>query len=215
MRNRTLKLAAWLAALALPAFAADPARRPSKEYTIEQFMATTAIRGAAFSSDGKRLLFSSNASGIYNVQSLATTGGEPAALTHSTTDTTLAVSYFPNDDRFLYTRDQGGNELNHLYVQTPAGQERDLTPGDKLKAMFARWTRDGRAFYVRSNERDAALLRHLPLRREVLRPDADLQGRGRATTSATSPRTGRGSHFRRSTPRPTATSISGTRERSR
>ncbi len=74
---------------------------------------------------------------------------------HSTTDTTTSVSCFPNDDRFLFTRDKGGNELNHLFVQVPSGEERDLTPGDKLKAAFAKWTRDGAAFYVRSNERDA------------------------------------------------------------
>jgi dipeptidyl aminopeptidase/acylaminoacyl peptidase len=145
-----------LALAASPALrAADPPKRPSKEYTIEQFLATTAIQGASFSADGRKLLFSSDASGIRNVQSIPVAGGEPSALTRSTTDTTTSVSYFPEDDRFLFTRDQGGNELNHVYVQTPAGEERDLTPGEKLKAAFVKWTRDGAAFYVRSNERDA------------------------------------------------------------
>ncbi len=59
-----------------------------------------------------------------------------------------------HDDRILLTRDQGGNELNHLYVRTPDGEERDLTPGEKLKAQFAGWAPDGTAFYVTSNERD-------------------------------------------------------------
>ncbi len=36
-----------------------------------------------------------------------------------------------------------------------ARQERDLTPGAKLKASFAGWTPDGSAFFVASNERDA------------------------------------------------------------
>jgi len=31
---------------------------------------------------------------------------------------------------------------------------RDLTPGDKTKAMFAGWTADGQAFFVLTNERD-------------------------------------------------------------
>ncbi len=150
-----LSAALALAILSAPPLrAADPPRRPSKEYTIEQFLSTTAIQGASFSADGKKLLFSSDASGIRNVQSIPVSGGEPTALTRSTADTTTAISYFPNDDRFLFTRDQGGNELNHVYVQTPAGEERDLTPGEKLKAAFAKWTRDGGAFYVRSNERD-------------------------------------------------------------
>jgi hypothetical protein len=141
--------------MAASAAAAFAQKRPSKEYTIEQFLATTAIQGASFSADGRKLLFSSDASGIRNVQSIPVAGGEPSALTRSTTDTTTAVSWFPDDDRFLFTRDQGGNELNHLYAQTPAGEEKDLTPGEKLKAAFVKWTRDGAAFYVRSNERDA------------------------------------------------------------
>jgi dipeptidyl aminopeptidase/acylaminoacyl peptidase len=156
-RRPSMRLFAALALALLsapPLRAANPPPRPAKEYTIEQFLETTSIQGASFSPDGKKLLFSSDASGIRNVQTIPTSGGAPTALTHSTTDTTTAVSYFPNDERFLFTRDQGGNELNHLYVQTPAGEERDLTPGEKLKARFAKWTRDGGAFYVESNERD-------------------------------------------------------------
>ena len=60
-------------------------------------------------------------------------GGEWTPITNSTTDSTYAVSYFPGDDRVLFTRDQGGNELNHLYVRTPDGQEQDLTPGDEAQ----------------------------------------------------------------------------------
>jgi Tol biopolymer transport system component len=128
--------------------------RPSKQYTIEQFLNTVAISGASFSSDETRILVSSNHTGIWNVYSLAVTGGNLMPVTTSTTESTYAVSYFPHDDRILFTRDQGGNELTHLYVRTPDGQERDLTPGNKLKAAFAGWTHDGAAFYVSSNERD-------------------------------------------------------------
>ena len=125
-----------------------------KQYTIEQFMATVNIAGASFSADEKRVLFSSNASGIYNAYVLPATGGSPQALTQSTTDSTFAVGFFPNDDRILFTRDQGGNEQNHLYVREQDGSEKDLTPGDKLKAAFAGWSPDGNIFYVTSNERD-------------------------------------------------------------
>ena len=125
-----------------------------KRYSIEQFMATTSLRGASFSADEKRILFSSNASGIFNVYSIAAAGGEPVALTRSTTDSHYAVGYFPKDDRVLFTRDQGGNEQNHLYVRELDGSEKDLTPGDKLKASFADWSGDDSAFYVTTNERD-------------------------------------------------------------
>ena len=140
-------------AIAAPATVSSLAKKP-RQYTIEQFMATTALGGASFSADEKRILFHSNESGIYNAYTLAVTGGKPDALTKSNTDTTYAVSYFPNDDRILYTRDKGGDENNHLYVRELDGSERDLTPGDKLKASFAGWRPDGSAFFVSSNERD-------------------------------------------------------------
>ena len=167
----TLALAA---ALATPAMAAAPktaekpaatsgakaaatkteTKRAAKPYTIEQFMATTSIRGASFSQDERRILFSSNATGIFNVYSISVDGGEPVALTASTVDSHYAVGYFRNDDRVLFTRDQGGNENFHLIVRELDGTERDLTPGDKVKADFTGWAADGNAFFVSTNERD-------------------------------------------------------------
>src|ERR1700686_1148649 len=81
-----------------------PPSRPSRQYSIEQFLATTSISGASFSADEKKILFSPNAPGIFNVYSVMLTGGAPTALTSSPTDTTIAISYFPKDDRVLYTR---------------------------------------------------------------------------------------------------------------
>ncbi len=127
---------------------------PSKQYTIEQFMNTIAVGGTTFSFDEKEILVTSDQTGIRNVYAIPVAGGPPRALTTSTTDTTSAVSWFPHDGRFLYTRDQGGNELNHLYVREKGGAERDLTPGEKLKAQFFGWSGDKKSFLVLTNERD-------------------------------------------------------------
>ncbi|WP_137175921.1 S9 family peptidase [Massilia sp. HP4] len=145
-----------VAQAAKPVKALPPGKtRPAvKRYTIEQFMATTSLTGASFSKDEKQILFSSNESGIFNAYTVPVAGGKPRALTTSG-DTTYAVAYFHNDDRVLFTRDGGGNEQNHLYVRELDGKERDLTPGDKLKASFAGWKPDGSGFYVASNERDS------------------------------------------------------------
>ncbi|WP_422013031.1 prolyl oligopeptidase family serine peptidase [Roseateles sp.] len=137
-----------------PAAAVAAAPKPAKRYTIEQFMATVNIGGASFSADESRILFHSNESGIFNVYAMPVGGGKPVQLTNSKTDSHYAVGYFPKDDRFLYTRDQAGNELNHLYVRELDGSERDLTPGEKLKARFVDWNGDETAFYVATNERD-------------------------------------------------------------
>jgi dipeptidyl aminopeptidase/acylaminoacyl peptidase len=148
-------LVALLLVVSMPV-AAPPTQAPHqpKQYTIEQFLNTTSIGGASFSPDEARLLFSANKTGIWNAYTVPVTGGAWTPVTSSTTESTYAVSFFPMDDRILITRDQGGNELNHLYVRTPTGEERDVTPGEKLKATFMQWTPDGSAFYVQTNERD-------------------------------------------------------------
>jgi dipeptidyl aminopeptidase/acylaminoacyl peptidase len=123
-------------------------------YSPAQFYATTTFVGAAFSTDETRILLSANATGVFNVYAQRLGGGRPLALTKSTTDSTFAVAYFPADDRFLFTADQGGNELNHLFVQDPSGNVVDLTPGEKLKAAFLGFSSDRQSFYVETNERD-------------------------------------------------------------
>ena len=143
-----------VALLAWPQAGGAEAPRPKKTYTIEQFMATTSLGGASFSPDESKLLFSSSATGIFNVYTVPVTGGKPTALTASDKDSTYAVAFFPADERVLFTRDQGGNELNHLYVRGLGGKEQDLTPGEKLKAQFRGFTQNGEAFWVLTNERD-------------------------------------------------------------
>jgi dipeptidyl aminopeptidase/acylaminoacyl peptidase len=138
--------------------AAHPAAQPAR-YTARQFYETTsfgmaASDGIAFSRDGRNLLISSDRSGVINTYALPVAGGEPVQISQSATNATIAISYFPNDDRVLFTADQGGNELHHVYVRLADGSVRDLTPGDNLKAGFMGWSADGRTFYVSTNERE-------------------------------------------------------------
>lgn len=159
MTFRLLRIGLVIAALAgstctVIADGGPPAgKRPSQQYTIEQFLATTTISGGSCSPDGTKVLFTSDASGIPNVYSVPFEGGPVTRLTHSASESTYAVSYFPRDERVLSTHDQGGNENDHLYVLAPDG-ERDLTPGARLKAEFAGWSRDEASFFVQTNERD-------------------------------------------------------------
>jgi len=133
---------------------ASVSTRPSKHYSIEQFLDTEGVVGASFSYDARQILFSSNRTGIFNAYAQPVAGGEPTAITKSTTDAVFAVSFFPTDDRVLITRDQAGNELNHVYVIERDGAEKDLTPGEQLTASFTSWASDGKAFHLRTNERD-------------------------------------------------------------
>ncbi|MBV7334407.1 S9 family peptidase [Chloroflexi bacterium TSY] len=128
--------------------------RRYKQYTIDEFLGTTNYGGASFSPDNSKILVSCDASGIYNAYAIPTGGGEPQQLTHSTEHSIFAISYFPNDERFLYMSDQGGNELSHVYVQTPEGAVTDLTPGANFKAMYRGWAHDDRSFFIGTNERN-------------------------------------------------------------
>ena len=136
---------------------APPAEIP--RHSAAEFFATTSYglpgpAGHAFSADGKSLLVSSDKDGVFNVYALPVTGGDMVRMTDSEDSAMFAVSWFPTDDRMLYTYDQGGNELNHVLVREADGSHRDLTPGEELKASFVGWADDGQSFFLATTERN-------------------------------------------------------------
>jgi dipeptidyl aminopeptidase/acylaminoacyl peptidase len=131
-----------------------PKPKPVPRYTIEQLLGTTLYDDASFSPDGSKILVSSNQTGVINAFAIPVGGGKPVQLTDSKVSAVNPHGYFPNDERFLYSSDQGGNEQTHLYVRSPDGSVRDLTPGDKLKANFMGWSGDEKSFFLSTNERD-------------------------------------------------------------
>jgi dipeptidyl aminopeptidase/acylaminoacyl peptidase len=155
---RRIAVAVFISLLA--ACAGEGARTEATEaftptqYTMEDFYANKEFFGASFSPDRQKVLVASNLSGIYNAYAIPVAGGEPQALTTSTTDAVVPISYFPNDERFLYSSDQAGNELSHIYVREADGRVRDLTPGTKHQANFTGWAGDDQSFFITTNERD-------------------------------------------------------------
>lgn len=140
---------------------ADNPVEPTPKYSAEAFFATTSVglsssAGFAFSPDSTKLLTHSDESGVFNIHALPINGDAAEPLTESDTDAMYAVSWFPNDERVLFTFDNGGDELNHVVVRELDGTFHDLTPGENIKAEFAGWSNDGNHLYVTSNERDPA-----------------------------------------------------------
>lgn len=128
--------------------------REVKKYTIQQFYDNLSIVGSSFSADESRLLMTSNQTGIYNIFVLNVDGSGQQQLTFSEKESRFAISFFPEDDRFLFSSDQGGNEIHHIYMQDTDGNMTDLTPWKGAVSQFHGWARDFKDFYFISNKRD-------------------------------------------------------------
>ena len=129
-------------------------QREIKQYTIDQFMDNESVGGGSFSYDNNNLLVSSNRSGIYNIYTIPVKGGEMTAITASDSTSVFAESYFPNDNRMLYSADGNGDEIDHLFVRELDGSIKDITPAEGAKAGFYGWSKDKNHLYYGSNKRD-------------------------------------------------------------
>jgi dipeptidyl aminopeptidase/acylaminoacyl peptidase len=125
-----------------------------QKYTIEQFYQNKAVYGGSFSYDESKLLVTSNETGIFNLYSLPVDGSPGTQITNSTEESFFAISYFPQDDRILYSADKGGNEIDHIYLIDLDGTTTDLTPWEEAKSNFYEWARDEQSFFFVSNKRD-------------------------------------------------------------
>ncbi len=128
-------------------------KKPSV-YSMAQFMDIVQINGGSFSPDETKLLISSKETGIFNAFEIDIQSGEQKQLTKSDDNAIFAYSYFPDDNRILYGSDKGGNEITHVYVQTPEGDLKDLIQDSTAKAQFGGWSYDKKLLYYSSNSRD-------------------------------------------------------------
>jgi dipeptidyl aminopeptidase/acylaminoacyl peptidase len=124
-----------------------------KQYTIEQFMDNEGIFGSSFSHDYSKLLIGSNISGTYNAYTIPIDGGEKTALTTSD-GTVRPMAFFPEDDRILYSSDNDGDEIYHIFLREEDGTIKDLTPEEGARASMYGWTEDYAGFYYGSNKRN-------------------------------------------------------------
>ena len=131
-----------------------PKETPPKQYTVNQFMDIVQINGGAFSPDESKIVYNSKATGIFNAYEIDLKTGEQKQLTVSADDAIFSQSYFPTDDRVLYTSDKGGNEITHLYVRAQDGMVKDLIQDSTAKAQFAGWSYNKKLMYYSSNSRD-------------------------------------------------------------
>lgn len=149
MKNSIL----FLAVVALVS-CGKPSEQKPPQYTMAQFMDIVQINGGAFSPDETKIMINSKETGIFNAVEIDIATGAQKALTASTDNAVFSQSYFPNDNRFVYTSDKGGNEINHLFVKSPDGAIQDLISDSTAKASFGGWSYDKKKMYYTSNGRD-------------------------------------------------------------
>ncbi len=139
--------------------ATEPAPVPTvRQYSIEQFLDNESVFGSSFSPDGRRVLVSSNRTGIFNAYTVATAGGDLVPVTTSDSSSIFAVSYFPTDERMLFRMDNNGNEEWQLYVRDTEGQIEALTAVAGARAVFYGWAHDSESFYMGWSKRDARFM---------------------------------------------------------
>tara|TARA_R100000306_G_scaffold2022_2_gene5008 strand:- start:5073 stop:7013 length:1941 start_codon:yes stop_codon:yes gene_type:complete len=128
-----------------------------KTYSIEQFMGNENAFANGFSPDKSKVLITSNRSGVFNMYSVPTEGGDFMPITQSDSASVYGISYFPNDDRILFRMDGNGDEIFKIFVKDSTGIQR-LTPEQNVRALFQGWAKDGKSFYYNSNERNPQMM---------------------------------------------------------
>ena len=166
-----------------------PAPKPgaARKYTIEQFMKTIRFGGSDISPDEKSVLFSSNQDGVFNLYEIPFDGsGQPKQLTFSKTNAIFCIGYLP-DGRILYSSDQGGNELTHIYLREKNGSVKDLTPGEKSKFVPVGLSHDRKSFFYQSNQRNRAAYDVYEMDLATLKPKLIFENPGGFFPGAVSP----------------------------
>lgn len=124
------------------------------QYTIEQFMDNENVFASGYSPDKSKVLLTSNRSGIYNLYSVPSSGGDFTPITESDSSSVYGISYFPEDERILFRMDGNGDEIFKIFMKDSTGI-RPLTPVENVRALFYGWAKNGESFYYASNERDS------------------------------------------------------------
>jgi dipeptidyl aminopeptidase/acylaminoacyl peptidase len=125
-----------------------------KQYTIAQFMDIVQITGGAFSPDESKILINTKETGIFNAYEIDIQSGQKKQLTASNDNAIYGLSYFPTDNRVIYTGDKGGNEITHIFVRNENGGVTDIISDSTAKAQFYGWSHDKKLLYYASNSRD-------------------------------------------------------------
>jgi dipeptidyl aminopeptidase/acylaminoacyl peptidase len=133
-------------------------RRAKRPPTFEQFFAIRRFQPTvAFTSDGRRVLFSTNISGQFNLWEMRLRGGWPRQLTTFEEQTVRSVAVARDGKAIVFTADHDGDEFHQIYALLPGGGWPEAwTDAREVQhyVLATAWSPDGRRLAFSANARE-------------------------------------------------------------
>jgi dipeptidyl aminopeptidase/acylaminoacyl peptidase len=121
-----------------------PQGTASTPVDIQDLLSTVRLGGAAWSPDGRQILYSGSASGRINLWIMNADGTGAHQLLHSD-DAQSGAIWSKDGQSVVYQQDRGGDEIYDLYtVATAGGTPQPLTQTDQISETNARFSPDGK-----------------------------------------------------------------------
>ncbi len=131
----------------------NSAARPAP---IDDLYYTKSVFGAAWSPDGKQIVFTSDIAGRFNLWKVNASGGWPIQLTQSD-ERQYSATWSPDGKWIVYQQDHAGDELWDLYaVPSDGGQIVNLTNTPAIREESPRWSHDGKTIALGYKPKDGA-----------------------------------------------------------
>ncbi|GAC1437406.1 MAG: S9 family peptidase [Terriglobales bacterium] len=110
---------------------------------VDDLYYTKSVFGAAWSPDGKQIVFTSDIAGRFNLWRVSASGGWPIQLTESD-DRQYNAAWSPDGKWIVYQQDRAGDELWDLYaVPSDGGEIINLTNTPAIREENPHWAHNG------------------------------------------------------------------------
>lgn len=125
-----------------------------KKYTIKDFLEVKSCFAGRFSPDASHVAYFSDASGTNQIYIIPTNGGEAVQLTDFP-DYISGIMFSPTENIIIFSKAEGGNEVDQLYLIDPDTKEiTRLTENKNVKYVLGTFSHDGRFVSYAANERN-------------------------------------------------------------
>jgi dipeptidyl aminopeptidase/acylaminoacyl peptidase len=139
-----------------PSAVASVSRAASTPLPVEAILTTPSIGSITGSNDGRKIAYTSNASGRQNLWIMNADGTDPHQLVMN--DDRQTNTQFTHDDRaVVYSQDRGGNEYYDLYeVPVNGGEPRNLTNTPDISETVREFSPDGKLLAITVKQKTAS-----------------------------------------------------------